>query len=263
MLESWEPAAAVAGFLLFWTWESVSPFSLVERRGRHAVRNLSVAGLNALLTALVLAAGTVAAAAYSEQSGFGLLHRAGLSGAARFALAFLALDLWSYWWHRLNHTVPLLWRFHRMHHSDPTMDVSTATRFHTGEIALGFGLRMGVILLAGVPLAAVAVFDAALVFTTQFHHSNIVLPARFDRWLRFAIVSPNMHKVHHSVEREEMDSNYTSVLSVWDRVFGTYRGRDDCREIVFGVPGMRDEGHQSIAGMLRTPFDSMRRGVGS
>ena len=250
--------AAVAGFLVFWTWESFAPLFRFERRGRHALRNLSVAGLNALMTALLFAAGTVAAAAYSEQTGYGLTYWAGLGDTARFVAGFLVLDLYAYCWHRLNHVVPLLWRFHRMHHSDPAMDVSSATRFHAGEVALSFGLRMGLIAVVGVPLAAIVAYDATLVLSTQFHHANIALPATLDRALRLLIVSPNMHKVHHSVERAEMDSNFSSVLSVWDRLFGSYLGRDDCREIDFGVPGMRDDGHQSIGGMLRTPFEPRR-----
>ena len=261
LLENWKPAAAVAGFVLFWTWESVAPFLAFERRGRHAARNLSITGLNALMTALLFAAATVAASSYSERVSLGLLHRADFSSAASFATSFLVLDLWSYWWHRVNHAVPLLWRFHRTHHSDPAMDVSTATRFHAGEIALSFGLRLGVILLIGIPLGAIVAYDAALLLSTQFHHSNVALPAGLDRLLRLAVVSPNMHKVHHSVERAERDSNYSSVLSVWDRLFGTFRGRDDCRGVIFGVPGMQDDDWQSIAGMLRTPFDSVPREV--
>jgi sterol desaturase/sphingolipid hydroxylase (fatty acid hydroxylase superfamily) len=198
---------------------------------------------------------------YAEQTGAGLLYRLDIGPAARFAAAFVALDCWTYWWHRANHAMPLLWRFHRMHHSDPAMDVSTATRFHAGEVALSSGLRLGIVLLAGIPLAALVAYEVALLIFTQFHHANIALPAGLDRVLRGAIVSPNMHKVHHSVERAEMDSNYSSILSVWDRLFGTFHGRDDCRSIVFGVPGMRDEPHQTVAGMLRTPFDSQPRDV--
>ncbi len=261
LLENWRPLVAITGFVLFWTWESFVPLFRFERRGRHAARNLGVAGLNALMAALLFAGATVAAATFVERAEVGLSHRLPLGEAGRYVLGFVALDLWAYWWHRFNHAIPLLWRFHRVHHSDPAMDVSTATRFHAGEIAISFGLRLGVVVFVGVPLAAIVVYDAVQLVSTQFHHSNVALPARLDRWLRLWVVSPNMHKVHHSVERVEMDSNYSTVLSVWDRLFGSFRGRDDFTDMVFGVPGLRGEERQSIAGMLRTPFDSLRREV--
>jgi sterol desaturase/sphingolipid hydroxylase (fatty acid hydroxylase superfamily) len=142
-----------------------------------------------------------------------------------------------------------------MHHSDPSMDVSTATRFHIGEIAISSGLRLPLILAAGVPLTVILVYDFTLLFATQFHHANLGLPAQLDRWLRYAVVSPNMHKVHHSRERMETDSNYSSVLSVWDRLFGTFRERNDYRHIVYGLDGFNDDARQTVGGLLATPLD--------
>ena len=121
-----------------------------------------------------------------------MVYWASLGSVPGFVVALLALDCWTYWWHRANHSIPLLWRFHRMHHSDPAMDVTTATRFHAGELALSSTLRLGVMLLVGTPLIVIVLYDFLLLLSTQFHHSNIVLPNGMDRVLRLAIVSPNM-----------------------------------------------------------------------
>jgi sterol desaturase/sphingolipid hydroxylase (fatty acid hydroxylase superfamily) len=168
-------------------------------------------------------------------------------------LAVVVLDLWTYWWHRANHRWTLLWRFHRVHHSDSSMDVTTAVRFHLGELLISAGLRLALITLLGLPLAALLLYDGAVTVATQFHHANIGL-GRWDRWIRRLIVSPNMHKIHHSKIRAETNSNYSTVLSLWDRAFSTYRDRDDCHAIRFGVPRMTDESFQTLKGLALTPF---------
>jgi sterol desaturase/sphingolipid hydroxylase (fatty acid hydroxylase superfamily) len=258
ILERWQPVAALAGFLLFWCWESLAPFFQVRRRVRHAARNLAVAGINAVAIALLFASATVAVSEWGSSQQIGLLHLLGLPTPVQVVFAFLLLDVWTYWWHRANHRIPLLWRFHRMHHSDPSMDVSTATRFHVGEIAISSGLRMPVIVAAGVPLGVIVVYDFTLLLATQFHHANVGLPSELDRWLRCAIVSPNMHKIHHSRQRIETDSNYSSVLSVWDRLFRTFRERDDYHRIEYGVDGFDDDARQTFAGLLATPLERPR-----
>jgi sterol desaturase/sphingolipid hydroxylase (fatty acid hydroxylase superfamily) len=255
LLERWQPVAALAGFLLFWFWESLAPFFAVRGRLRHAARNLAVAAINLIAIAVLFSAATVAVSEWSSAEGLGLLYLFGLPRPWRLAFAFLLLDAWTYWWHRANHRVPLLWRFHRTHHSDPAMDVSTATRFHVGEIAISSVLRLPVIVAVGIPLEVIVVYDFTLLLATQFHHANLGLPSRLDQLIRYAVVSPNMHKVHHSRERVETDSNYASVLSVWDRLFGTYRQRADYRAIRFGVGGFEDERLQTVAGLLRTPIE--------
>ncbi len=252
--EHWQSLASLAGLLVFWSWESLAPFFTFEGRVRHALRNLAIAALNILAVTMVFAGVTVAVSEYAAQSNIGLAYWASLGRVPGFVLALLALDFWTYWWHRANHSIPLLWRFHRMHHSDPAMDVTTATRFHAGELALSSTLRLGVILLAGAPLAAIVLYDFVLLLSTQFHHSNITLPNGMDRLLRLGLVSPNMHKIHHSDERAEMDSNFTSILSVWDRLFGTYYEKADCESIRFGVPGFMAGPFQTIGGLLGTPF---------
>jgi sterol desaturase/sphingolipid hydroxylase (fatty acid hydroxylase superfamily) len=255
ILERWQPLAALAGFLLFWSWESLAPFFPVQGRVRHAARNLAVAGINVIAIAVVFSAATVAVSEWGSSKALGLLYLFSFPDPARLVVAFLVLDAWTYWWHRANHRVPLLWRFHRMHHSDPSMDVSTATRFHIGEIAISSAVRLPVILAAGIPLAVIVLYDFTLLLATQFHHANLGLPPRLDQLLRYAVVSPNMHKVHHSRERVETDSNYSSVLSLWDRLFGSYRQKDDYHAIRFGVAGLDDERLQTVAGLLVTPIE--------
>ena len=256
ILERWQPLAAISGLALFWAWEMFRPFFRFRDRGRHALRNLAVVLLNAAVVSLLFASATVASATYSETNEFGLLYILPLAPWAHFLLALLAFDFWTYWWHRANHEIPFLWRFHRMHHSDPAMDVTTATRFHTGEIAMSSALRLAIIPLVGIPLGALALYEFILITSTQFHHSNIGLPPSVDRAIRAVIVSPSMHKVHHSVEIAETNSNYTSILSVWDRLFRTFRLRKDDHAIEFGVREFSASGYQTLRGLLITPFTS-------
>lgn len=259
ILEHWQPLAAVGGFLVFWCWESLAPFIARPSRIRHAARNLTIAGINAFVIVVVFAGATVAVSELSAANSIGLLHRLAVAEPFRIIAAFLALDAFTYWWHRANHRIPLLWRFHRMHHSDPSMDVSTATRFHLGEIAISSTMRLPLIALVGISIQGILLYDFLLLLATQFHHANVGLPSKLDQAMRYAIVSPNMHKVHHSSERVETDSNYSSVLSVWDRLFRTYRERDDYRGIHYGLAGFKEERTQTVTGLLLTPFENPRR----
>ena len=254
LVSGWQPFLALTGFLLFWLIESVTPFSRRSGRVRHAARNLAVAGLNVLALVFLLSGLTVSVAHATTAQRWGLLSMAPLSPFVKLGLAALALDFWTYWWHRANHRLPFLWRFHRMHHSDPAMDVTTATRFHLGEIALSTIARFGLIPLVGIPLSVIVGYELVLLLSTQFHHSNIGLPAGIDRFLQVVIVSPNMHRMHHSIERVETDSNYSSVLSVWDRLFRSYRAKADYRQVRFGVAGFSDERSQGFAGLILTPI---------
>ena len=255
----WRLGPLAAGLLVFFLWESLAPYLEQRRRGVHAARNLTLAGCNAVLVGLCCAAATVGVAAWTDARGWGLLNQIALPGWARLALGVLLLDLWTYWWHRANHRVALLWRFHRTHHSDPSMDVSTALRFHGGELLASAALRLALIPLLGLSLAAVALYGLLVVLCTQFHHANIGLRRGLDRALRTLIVSPDMHKVHHSEIVAETDSNYSTLFSWWDRLFGTYREREDCREIRFGVTELGEERFQTLAGLALTPFRSTAR----
>ena len=250
----WRVLAALAGLAIFFSWESAAPFFEQRRRGLHAGRNLTVAAVNIPLVGLCCAGATVAAAEFTASAEVGLLNLFEATPVIALVGSFVALDLWTYWWHRANHRIPALWRFHRVHHSDPSLDVTTAVRFHTGELLISAGLRLLLIPLLGLPLSALVVYDGVVLAATQFHHANVSLADAADSGLRRVIVSPNMHKLHHSRIQSETDSNYATVFSGWDRLFGTYRERADYRTIEFGITGLEDAGSQSLRGMALTPF---------
>ena len=237
----WRPLLAVGGLAALLAWETARPFfGLFARpaeRARHGALNLALGLLNLAVVAVAFAGAWLAVTRWAEAQQFGALHWLGVGPVARFALAVLLLDAWTYAWHRLNHRVPLLWRFHRWHHADRTMDVTTASRFHTGEIVLSSILRVPVLALVGCRIEELALYEAMLFAVVQFHHANIGLPAWLDRGLRVVIVTPSLHKVHHSIVRAECDSNYSSLFSWWDRVFRSLRLARDPRRIVFGVDG--------------------------
>jgi sterol desaturase/sphingolipid hydroxylase (fatty acid hydroxylase superfamily) len=247
-------ATPVLLLVLFWCWETWRPFfGQREGRLRHAGRNLAIALINTALLALVFGSATVTLADWTERNESGLLNALNLPAPLRFVLALLLLDGWMYVWHRANHTIPLLWRFHRMHHSDRHMDVTTATRFHLGEHLGAAALRLGLIPLLGFSIWELVVYDTLVIAVTQFHHADILL-GRWDRWLRLVIVTPNMHKVHHSDQQPETDSNYATVLSLWDRLAGTFRMRSNPGTLVFGLKEFADPAWESWAGMWTTPL---------
>lgn len=164
----------------------------------------------------------VGAALDASANGWGLLNRLEWSAGAEFALAVLFFDFAIWAQHLFTHKVPLLWRFHRVHHADRDIDVSTAIRFHPVEIAFSMLLKIGLVYLIGPSAVAIIFFEVLLNGTALFNHSNLKLPLGLDNLIRLLLVTPDMHRVHHSVHRHEHDSNYGFALSIWDRIFGTY-----------------------------------------
>lgn len=254
LLAQWQPLLAVFVLALFWTWESLAPMFVRERRVKHAIRNLVISALNGIALVGIFAGAIVMVAGYTAEHQLGMLPWLGVRGAYQFILALILLDIWTYWWHRLNHLVPFLWRFHRMHHSDPEMDVTTATRFHLGEIIFSSVIRLILIPLIGIPIGAIILFDFVQLPIISFHHSNIRLPGAVDKVMAWFIVTPFMHKVHHSRLKPETDSNFSSLLSIWDRVFGSFVRKERCEEIRFGLDGFDEDANQSVKGLLVTPF---------
>jgi sterol desaturase/sphingolipid hydroxylase (fatty acid hydroxylase superfamily) len=256
-------AVTVGVLAVLWAWETWLPFfERREKRLRHAGRNLAVALLNSVILAVAVSAGVSLVAGWAQQNGWGLLHAVEPSSWARLVLAVVLLDGWMYLWHRANHKFPLLWRFHRMHHSDTQMDVTTATRFHLGEHVGASVLRAALIPILGFDVWELIVYDTLLIAVTMLHHANISLGLS-DGWLRWLIVTPDMHKVHHSSWRPETDSNYSTVFSWWDRLFGSFRMRSDPKTLVFGLPEFPDPGWQTVWGMLQTPFTTPSSGATS
>ena len=193
-------------------------------------------------------------AAWSAEHGLGLLHLVDLPPWASWAAAIILFDLWMYVWHVLNHKVPLLWRFHAVHHADRRLDVTSAVRFHTGEIVLSAAARLAVVPLLGLTLEQLLLYELVLQPIILFHHSNVRTHPLLDRVLRWIIPTPRVHWVHHSKVRMETDSNYGSVFSWWDRVFRTFRLRPDAGRIEFGLEISGDHESDDLTGMGIMPF---------
>ncbi len=258
LLETTQAGAALVVLVVLLLLEGSHPFFEFfgerKERGRHLARNLVLGVINSALVAVVFAGLWVAAAAWAEARAFGLLHLADLPVWLHAILAVLLLDAWTYAWHRMNHRVPFLWRFHRVHHSDAQMDVTTASRFHTGEIVMSSLLRIPLIVVLGVTAWELVLYETLMFAVVQFHHANIALPPRVEAIVNKVIVTPAMHKVHHSRWQPETDSNYSAFLSVWDRLFRSFRRRDALHEVNLGLDEFDAEEHQTVAGMLKTPL---------
>lgn len=223
------------------------------------VANVGLSVLNTALLRLsffVVPALSVLAALYVEERGWGLLPAVGVTGMAAAVIGFVALDLAIYGQHVAFHRVPMLWRLHRVHHADPDFDVSTAVRFHPVEILLSQVWKIAVVLALGAPAVAVLVFEIALNATSMFSHANLRLPRMLDSALRFAVVTPDMHRIHHSTVMHETNSNFGFNLSLWDRLFATYR-REPMNEqttMPIGLQSYRGAQSTGLLWLLRFPF---------
>ncbi len=243
-----------------WLWESKQPFfAWQHNRYQHAAHNLALTLFNTAITFVLFASLLTLTAQMTEEYKVGLVQILPeyVPDIARVILGLLLLDCWMYLWHRANHTIPLLWRFHRTHHSDKYMDATSATRFHIGELILATLLRVGIIFMLGLTTTHLLIYGLILTASTLFHHANISI-GRFDKLLVLFIVTPDMHKVHHSQIRDETDSNYSTVLSIWDRLGGTFKRRDNPEMINIGLNEFDREEDQTFIGMLKTPFLSNR-----
>lgn len=261
--ETLQVAVMIAGLVLFTAWESFRPFfdffrqSPRERAG-HLIRNLILGALNSLAIAGLFVALWVWASNVAREADIGLLNwlssTVGFPAWAHLIGAVLLFDMWTYVWHRMNHRIPFLWRFHRVHHADTRMDVSTASRFHIGEIVLSSVLRIPLIILIGAHVWELLIYETMMFAVVQFHHANVGLPPAVDKVLRMVIVTPAMHKVHHSRLRPETDSNYSAFFSFWDRIARTFRLREDPHTIDFGLDTFDDPQHATVGGMLKMPL---------
>ncbi len=253
-LKPWLAFGLLAVLLL---WETAAPFFLFptgHARLAHGAKNMLLGITNGLVTSLGFAGLWWWAAEHSAKHDIGLLNWLSWPTAVETVLAVLLLDAWTYAWHRLNHRIAFLWRFHRVHHSDPHMDVTTANRFHLGEIVMSSLLRVPLIWLLGVRLEHLALYELMMFAVVQLHHANINLGARADRVLSWLFVTPFMHKIHHSRWQPETDSNYSSFLSVWDRVFRSFRTTPDPAKLRVGLDEFADDSSQSLPGLLKTPW---------
>lgn len=249
------PLATVVIVALLLAVESAAPeFVGRARRTRHGLTNAAMGLLNGLAIALPLAAAMVAVTRWAGEHHVGLLNLVSWPAWAEWLVALVLFDAWMYGWHVANHKLPILWRFHRVHHTDDQLDVTSALRFHAGEITLSSVARLAVLPLLGMTIDQLIVYGLTLQPIILFHHSNVRIPRRVDTAMRWLIVTPWMHWVHHSDQRPETDSNYASVLSVWDRLFRTFRLRDDPTTIRLGLPDAADREAHNLGGMLAAPF---------
>jgi sterol desaturase/sphingolipid hydroxylase (fatty acid hydroxylase superfamily) len=242
--------------LTFGLWERLRPAvasPLLVRFGRSSAaawrrlgRNLGLFGLNLLLSPLLVLPIT----AWADGLSLGL-RPAFLAGPLGLAVDLLLLDLWIYWWHRANHELPLLWRFHAVHHYDELLDTSSAVRFHFGEVALSALARAAVIVLLDVPLASVVVFEGLVLAAAIFHHSDARLPPAAERLLSRVIVTPSIHWVHHHARRADTDSNYGTVFSFWDPLF---RSRSRTQRTAGMRIGVEGAGERPLLGLLAAPL---------
>lgn len=244
-------------------WETVGPCFryFVRRPGkrvRHGVINIGFGIINAIVIGVLFVTAWEAAAKWSLDANFGILRWTSLPPWIEGLAAVLVFDVFTYWWHRFNHTIPFLWRFHRVHHSDAEMDVTTANRFHFGEIVMSSVLRVPLIFLLGADLWMLAFYELLMFPVVQFHHANIRLPDPLEKGFRAVFTSPVMHKIHHSDYVKETNSNYTSFFSFWDRIFGTYRMREDFELIELGLKEFRAPEDAQFFGMLKIPFRNVK-----
>ena len=245
-------------FVMMALWELWAPRrGLMVSRAARWTANLALVFLNTLILRLIFPAAALGMAIFAADKGWGLLNYLHVSMPLAIILSVIALDLVIYFQHVLFHAAPTLWRLHRVHHADLDFDVTTGSRFHPIEIILSMLVKSCAILVLGAPAAGVVIFEVVLNGMAMFNHGNVGLPPGVDRTLRLLVVTPDMHRVHHSVEDNEANSNFGFNLSIWDRVFGTYidQPRDGHEGMTIGIHEYREPGQVSLLpGMLALPF---------
>jgi len=218
--------------------------------------NLGLVALNILVLRLTFPVAAVGLAALGAQRGWGLLNSLALPSWVTIVVAVLLLDLAIYLQHVMMHAVPALWRLHRMHHADLDFDVTTGARFHPVEILLSMGLKLAVVAVLGAPALGVLLFEVILNATSMFNHGNVAVPERLDRLLRGFVVTPDMHRVHHSALPNETNSNFGFNLPWWDRLLGTYRAQPAAGHtgMTIGLDAFRDPAQLRLDRMLVQPL---------
>ena len=262
-IQTHEPGLRLAFFLSLLvamaTWEWLRPRrALTQSRARRWFHNLGLVTLNTVLVRLTFPLAAVGLARLAAERGWGLLNLWDGPGWLELGLAVLALDLTIWAQHVMFHAVPVLWRLHRVHHTDPDYDFTTGVRFHPVEIVLSMLIKFGAILVLGPSPAAVIIFEVVLNGMAMFNHGNVGLPGGVDRALRLLLVTPDMHRVHHSVELDETNSNFGFNLSWWDRLLGTYRAQPRAGHLAMriGVPDL-PPGEPRLAALLAMPFQKV------
>jgi len=238
-------------------WETMAPRrTLSVTKGWRWMSNLGLVVVNTIALRLTLALGAVGVALMAEERGWGIFNHVDVPRLLAIAIAVLALDFFIYLQHVMFHAVPLLWRLHMVHHADLDVDVTTGLRFHTIEILLSMGIKVAAIMLLGAPAVAVLIFEVLLNATSMFNHGNFRMPLGMDRVLRLFVVTPDMHRVHHSVIPQETNSNFGFNVPWWDVLFGTYRSQPAAghRDMMIGLSQFRSPWVERLHWMLAMPF---------
>jgi sterol desaturase/sphingolipid hydroxylase (fatty acid hydroxylase superfamily) len=244
-------------FVLMSVWETFAPRRVLNAsKSVRWFNNLSVTTLNSFLVRLIFPAAAAGAALISRKQNWGVFNIVDLPEEIAGILGIVMLDLTIYAQHVFFHRILFFWRFHRMHHTDLDVDVTTGARFHPLEIIFSMVIKFGVVILLGIPAWSVVVFEVLLNATSMFNHSNIFMNYRIDRVLRTFVVTPDMHRVHHSVIIQETDSNFGFNLPWWDRLFGTYRDQPthSHKEMTLGLANYREKKWLTLPWMLVNPF---------
>lgn len=242
------------GILFFLTLEVVVPYrpSSVSKVKRW-INNLGLTIFNSIVINLVFATAIVGTATYAQTHKIGVLNVVQAPVWLKILLTVAFMDFILYVWHFLNHKMPFLWRFHRVHHSDLNMDVSTATRFHIGELAISAVIKIALIFFLGASPVGVLIFESTVVLCAQFHHSSLKIPKWFETVFWILFVPPSMHRIHHSVIIKERDTNYGTIFSLWDRFLGTFLSGVDQTRIRIGVGAYRKQDKLNFHQLLAMP----------
>ncbi|MGA2957291.1 MAG: sterol desaturase family protein [Thermodesulfobacteriota bacterium] len=243
--------------VLMWIWELLAPRRpLTTSKPGRWVSNLAIVLIDTLALRLLLPATAVSVAMLAQKNGWGLLNNVALPYWLGVAAGVIVLDLTIYLQHVVFHALPTLWRIHMMHHSDLDFDVTTGVRFHPLEVIISMGIKMAMVVLLGASALAVLAFEVLLNGTSMFNHGNVRLPGGLDRILRLLVVTPEMHRVHHSVIIRETNSNFGFNLPWWDRIFGTYRPAPAAGHegMTIGLSHFRDPGELTLPRLLILPF---------
>ncbi|MCJ2376651.1 sterol desaturase family protein [Vibrio sp. ZSDZ34] len=247
----------LAVFALCASWEWLFPRKARTRsRWLRWPSNLGLVALNSVILAIVMPILAIEAASLASQSNFGVLNWLDSPLSVNIVLSVLLLDCLIYWQHRMFHKIPLLWRLHRVHHADRDIDVTTGARFHPIEIWLSMWIKISAIMVLGVSPIAVLIFEILLNGSAMFNHSNGYLPKQADRIIRKLVVTPDFHRVHHSVIPNETHSNFGFFLSIWDYLFTSYlaQPKKGHRHVEIGLPIFKDVSEQRLDRLLTQPF---------
>jgi len=244
-------------FISMAVWEIAAPRrQLRTAKGARWFANLGIMSVDALVSRVIFPAAAVGTALVAAERGWGLLNNLDLAPAVSIVVSMLALDLIIYLQHVMFHAVPALWRLHMVHHTDLDFDLTTGLRFHPVEIVLSMVIKLAAVAALGPPAVAVLIFEVVLNATAIFNHGNVRLPAGVDRLLRWVVVTPDMHRVHHSVKPLETNSNFGFSIPWWDRLLGTYRDQpeDGHGSMTIGLSQYQDESRLSLPRLLALPL---------